>query len=63
MMTSPRPQTDRSETSNCRWLKEIVDADHPYLRDVLGRVSTHPNSRIAELTPRGWRQQRQADST
>ncbi len=26
-----------------------------YLRDVLSRISTHPNSRIAELTPRGWK--------
>ena len=26
-----------------------------YLRDVLDRVSTHPVSRIWELTPRGWR--------
>jgi len=26
-----------------------------YLRDVLERVSTHPRSRIAELTPAGWR--------
>ena len=25
-----------------------------YLRDVLDRVSTHPRSRIAELTPAGW---------
>ena len=26
-----------------------------YLRDVLDRVSTHPSSRVAELTPRGWK--------
>ena len=26
-----------------------------YLRDVLDRVSTHPASRVWELTPRGWR--------
>ena len=26
-----------------------------YLRDVLDRISTHPASRIAELTPRGWK--------
>jgi hypothetical protein len=25
-----------------------------YLRDVLDRIPTHPASRIAELTPRGW---------
>ena len=26
-----------------------------YLRDILDRVSTHPASRIAELTPSGWK--------
>lgn len=26
-----------------------------YLRDVLDRISTHPASRVAELTPRGWK--------
>ncbi len=31
-----------------------------YLRDVLTRVSTHPASRIAELTPRGWLEAREA---
>lgn len=30
-----------------------------YLRDVIERVSTHPMSRIGELTPRQWRQRRQ----
>jgi transposase len=29
-----------------------------YLRDVLDRISTHPQSRIAELTPAGWKQAR-----
>lgn len=32
-----------------------------YLRDVIERISTHPASRIAELTPAGWKQARQAD--
>lgn len=31
-----------------------------YLRDVIGRVSTHPNARIDELTPLGWKQARDA---
>ena len=31
-----------------------------YLRDVIDRVSTHPMSRIGELTPRQWWQLRQA---
>ncbi len=31
-----------------------------YLSDVIERVSTHPQSRIEELTPRGWREARQA---
>ena len=26
-----------------------------YLRDVLQSISTHPASRVAELTPRGWK--------
>jgi hypothetical protein len=26
-----------------------------YLADVLSRINDHPVSRIAELTPRGWR--------
>jgi hypothetical protein len=29
-------------------------------RDVIERVSTHPMSRIGELTPRPWQQRRQA---
>ena len=29
-----------------------------YLRDVLDRVSIHPASRIAELTPSSWKSQR-----
>lgn len=31
-----------------------------YLRDVLSRVSTHPHSRIDELTPAGWKAAREA---
>ena len=31
---------------------------HEYLTDVLVRVGTHPQARIAELTPRGWRRAR-----
>src|SRR5229473_2715672 len=31
-----------------------------YLRDVIGRVATHPMRRIAELTPHGWQAQRLA---
>jgi transposase len=26
-----------------------------YLRDVINRTSTHPASRVAELTPRAWK--------
>jgi hypothetical protein len=29
-----------------------------YLRDILDRVSTHPASRIADLTPLGWESRR-----
>lgn len=35
---------------------------HEYLTDVLRRVTTHPQSRIAELTPRGWKASRPADA-
>jgi hypothetical protein len=31
-----------------------------YIRDVLERISTHPVSRIAELTPRGWAEEARA---
>lgn len=30
-----------------------------YLRDVIERVSTHPASRVDELTPRGWKESRE----
>jgi transposase len=33
-----------------------------YLRDVIDRVSTHPMSRIEELTPRRWKELRQSRS-
>ncbi len=26
-----------------------------YLRDILARIPTHPASKIAELTPKGWK--------
>ncbi len=35
---------------------------HEYLTDVLRCVSTHPQSRIAELTPRGWKASRLAEA-
>ena len=31
-----------------------------YLRDVIDRVSTHPNAQIDELTPLGWKKIRQS---
>jgi transposase len=34
-----------------------------YLRDVLYRVSTHPASRIVELTPSGWAETSSSDAT
>ncbi len=34
-----------------------------YLRDVIDRVSTHPASRIWELTPRGWKEARERELT
>ncbi len=35
---------------------------HEYLTDVLRRISTHPQCRIAELTPRGWKASRLAEA-
>jgi len=34
-----------------------------YIKDVLDRISTHPASRIAELTPKGWKAARLTEST
>lgn len=34
-----------------------------YLRDVIERVSTHPMSRILELTPREWKRLRQQSTS
>jgi len=33
-----------------------------WFRDVLERISTHPQSRIEELTPRGWKKLREAEA-
>jgi len=32
---------------------------YEYLRDVLGRIESHPMSRVAELTPAAWKAGRQ----
>jgi transposase len=40
--------------SLCAICKELGIDPFAYLRDVLGRVSTHPNSRIEELLPDRW---------
>ena len=35
----------------------LHDVDpHTYLVDVLQRIQTHPQSRVAELTPRLWKE-------
>ena len=36
---------------------------HAYLTDVLVRVGSWPQSRIAELTPRGWAAARRASAS
>jgi len=41
--------------SVCATCKELAIDPFAYLRDVLERVSTHPNSRIAELLPDRWK--------
>jgi hypothetical protein len=38
--------------------KRLDVEPYAYLRDVINRVSTHPMSRIRELTPRGWKEAR-----
>jgi transposase len=40
--------------------KDLGIEPFEYLNDVIRRVSTHPASRIAELTPRGWLEARRA---
>lgn len=51
-----RAATIYSLVASCK----LIDIDpFAYLADVLDRVSTHPNSRIAELTPRGWKAARE----
>ena len=32
-----------------------------WFRDVIERISTHPQRRIEELTPRGWKKAREAE--
>jgi hypothetical protein len=34
----------------------IIQTDFPHLADVLQRVGRHPAARVAELTPRLWKQ-------
>jgi transposase len=41
--------------SLCATCKELGIDPFVYLRDVLGRVSTHPQSRIEELLPDRWK--------
>jgi len=49
-----------SLVQSCR----LVGVDpYAYIRDVLLRVATHPQSRIAELTPKAWAAQKQAEAT
>lgn len=35
--------------------KELEIDPFVYLRDVFGRLASHPSSRVAELTPRAWK--------
>lgn len=43
--------------------KDLGADPFEYLRDVIARVSTHPASRVVELTPRAWLAARAASST
>jgi transposase len=49
--------------SLCTTCKELGVDPFAYLRDVLTRVSTHPNSRIDELLPDRWRPAETAESS
>jgi transposase len=49
--------------SLCATCKELGVEPFAYLRDVLDRVSTHPNSRIEELLPDRWKPVDAADSS
>jgi hypothetical protein len=55
-----RAATIYSLTVTCRRLGIEPFA---YLRDLIERVSSHPMSRIAELTPRGWQAARASQTT
>jgi transposase len=48
-------ETAATLMSLCATCKELGIDPFVYLRDVLGRVSTHPNHRIEELLPDRWR--------
>jgi transposase len=48
-------RTAATPMSLCATCKELGIDPFAYLRDVLGRVSTHPQSRIEELLPDRWR--------
>jgi transposase len=53
MAGAHRAAVSYSLIQSCR----LVDIDpFIYIRDVLVRVATHPQSRIAELTPKAWAQ-------
>jgi transposase len=47
--------------SLCTTCKDLGVEPFAYLRDVLDRVSTHPNSRIAELLPDRWKPAESSD--
>jgi transposase len=49
--------------SLCATCKELGIDPFVYLRDVLDRVSTHPNSRIEELLPDRWKPVESTDSS
>ena len=49
--------------SLCTTCKDLGVEPFAYLRDVLDRVSTHPNSRIADLLPDRWVKPESADPT
>jgi transposase len=53
-------QTAAVLMSLCTTCKELGIDPQAYLRDVLGRISTHPARRIDELLPDRWQELRRA---
>ena len=59
MLGAHRAAVTCSLVQSCR---PVGSDPHAHLRDVLLRVATHPQSRIAEPTPEAWAERRRAQA-